>query len=635
MRSDIEFFLKEKFNSGMLILGDWGIGKTYAIKKITNDILSKSKNYKHISYVAMNGMTKLDQIEESIYRNKKNIGESINTTIVNILKTKIDLKKYLELSKIYLENDIRNTLIIIDDFERSFFSHPENVNEDEGEIHFFLLVVGLLNRLTQENNSKFIIIMNKNVIKNIDDAITKSSEKHLSKIINFEQTDQTFNIAMNMLEEIEGENEIFKSNRDKLNKLNKYITTNNIRIAYKSLLSYFNILKLKLHIDIKNNSEDSKLNKLIEDYFLFLCILNSIGLLEARVISDSSFIQKANSILRSFKNKEVIDINLIKICEKIINNEIFEIEIFSIPPLARLLYTHDHGIADLKQEISCHILNILKKISDNNVLKLINKIKTSVKPIEKKELLCISNDSKISQYDLIYLIYYLEDRSETSSILMRKFDHEVETTIESNDEAKLKNLIKLIKRSPIIKYKNENSKKLIDAKERLNTKLNEVIEKNKHDEINKKNTQLTNNEVISFFKEILLLINNPISNLNKLRNQEITYELRGDSSLNNLSVLKSLFDKIKYNNSLEVAGENNAEILFMLTKHLECHKLKIEDDKFKNNLDDLELKQIHMEMNDFLNSVFTYIGEVKSNLWDKNPDLEKSMNLYIAEWYPE
>ncbi|HCT8190966.1 TPA: ATP-binding protein, partial [Morganella morganii] len=534
MKRDIEFFLKEKFNSGMLILGDWGIGKTYATKKLVNDILKENKYYKYISYVPMNGMTNINQLEEVIYKNKRDVANDFMATFRNILKEKVDIKRYRELYKLYIMNDVSNTLIIIDDIERALF---DNKQDEDLKLHFFHLVLGLLNRMTQENNSKFIIIMNKDEIKNVNSVINEFSEKYLSTIIDFKQSDIPFDIAMSMLEESEDNREIFSSSKEELNLALKYIKSSNIRVIYKSLRSYLNILKLKLNDGLKKDDIRQEINELIKDYYLFICILNALPIVEKSVTIGEDFMSKAGDILNSYGRGKV-DVNLQEICKKITNNKIFKSNggLF-IPKLSELIYAKDHELIKLKNIISDYVSGVIKNLSDEGVRDLVVKIKTTLNMVTKSDLSCIKNDSVISIGDLVTLIYYIDD-NEKLSILIEKLDYEIENIIQLGRKWELQGLNNLIGSSYLIKISEKKIELdpsegrkleiLINANEKISSKLNEILEIEKSNEENKKKIPPTNDETIEFFKLILALMSNEIECVNEFSDGSITLNLKGD-----------------------------------------------------------------------------------------------------------
>lgn len=185
--SDIEKFLNQYINSkahpgyGVLISGEWGVGKTHFLKTLINSISAPKK----ILYISLYGMSKTSSIDEEFFKllhpvlgskASKIAGRIAKVALKATLKVdfdgdnKDDLNINLQIPSIdfnELNNLNDNLIIIFDDLERS------NI-----EYHTLL---GYINHLVEHEEVKVIIAGNESVVFESYSQYKSIKEKTIGK----------------------------------------------------------------------------------------------------------------------------------------------------------------------------------------------------------------------------------------------------------------------------------------------------------------------------------------------------------------------------------------------------------------------------------------------------------------------
>lgn len=185
--SDIEKFLNQYINSkshpgyGVLISGEWGVGKTHFLNKLINSIDTPKK----ILYISLYGMSKTSSIDDEFFKilhpilgskATKFAGRMAKLALKATLKVdldgdkKDDLNINLQIPSIDLNelNNLNNNLIVMfDDLERS------NI-----EYHALL---GYINHLVEHEEIKVIIAGNESVIFENYNQYKSIKEKTIGK----------------------------------------------------------------------------------------------------------------------------------------------------------------------------------------------------------------------------------------------------------------------------------------------------------------------------------------------------------------------------------------------------------------------------------------------------------------------
>lgn len=408
MQKDIDFFLKEKFNSGMLIVGDWGTGKTYTVNEIVTNLLPQYKEFKFISYVSINGTDNIDKIEEYIYENKEVIGDGIIPALRRNKRFNIEkmIDKKFEKYDLLTRKNTTNTIIIIDDIERAMPNFClDNDCEGEGGNHFISKLFGMLNRITQNNNGKFIGVINANLnAKNIG-VISRVSEKTFSKIVKFEQRKKPLDIAIKMLEKTLNKD---LSIPDDIYETYEAIKCDNIRLLYKTLLSHMKIKGILTSCD--GDDTINMIKNQLSKYYLLLCYLQACGVFNMELHNENEINTILTQTISKLEKGEKDYVKYRNIFLDIYGNDIYPYRYITTKPLLNLLQLIDSNqpeYMDIVKEITNIINDIKYKISDEKIITLVNKLKTEITIKEELDFSCITNKSSISEYDAITLIYFI------------------------------------------------------------------------------------------------------------------------------------------------------------------------------------------------------------------------------------
>lgn len=166
----------------VLIKGEWGIGKTYFLRK--KYLCDK----KHI-YISLFGLDSIEEIKIEIYSKLNKVLNFIKNGINRIKGSSINLP-FTSISIPYLENDIENAIekkckkekfiIVIDDLERK----SSNIKMEA--------ILGIIESISNIKNSLIIVVANENKINEKEKSIYLNfSEKVIQKIYNVDRYSYT------------------------------------------------------------------------------------------------------------------------------------------------------------------------------------------------------------------------------------------------------------------------------------------------------------------------------------------------------------------------------------------------------------------------------------------------------------
>ena len=159
----------------VLIKGEWGIGKTYFLRK--KYLCDK----KHI-YISLFGLNSIEEVKIEIYSKLDRVLNFITNGVNRIRGSSINLP-FGSISIPYFENDIEKAIekkckkekfiIVIDDLERK----SSNIKMEA--------ILGIIESISNINNSLIIVVANENKIIEEEKSIYLSfSEKVIQKIYN-------------------------------------------------------------------------------------------------------------------------------------------------------------------------------------------------------------------------------------------------------------------------------------------------------------------------------------------------------------------------------------------------------------------------------------------------------------------
>ena len=223
----------------VLIKGEWGIGKTYFLRK------KYLCNKKHI-YISLFGLDSIEEIKIEIYSKLNKVLNFIKNGINRMKGSSINLP-FTSISIPYLENDIEKAIekkckkerfiIVIDDLERK----SSNIKMEA--------ILGIIESISNINNSLIIVVANENKIIEEEKSIYLSfSEKVIQKIYNVHRYSYTASdkILKNSIDAIDIDKELKKIISSATIKIFNSDYVNNLRTLEKGL----NFVKLLIkHIN--------------------------------------------------------------------------------------------------------------------------------------------------------------------------------------------------------------------------------------------------------------------------------------------------------------------------------------------------------------------------------------------------
>ena len=223
----------------VLIKGEWGIGKTYFLRK------KYLCNKKHI-YISLFGLDSIEEIKIEIYSKLNKVLNFIKNGINRMKGSSINLP-FTSISIPYLENDIENAIekkckkekfiIVIDDLERK----SSNIKMEA--------ILGIIESISNIKNSLIIVVANENKITEKEKSIYLNfSEKVIQKIYNVDCYSYTASdkILKNSIDAIDIDKELKKIISSATIKIFNSDYVNNLRTLEKGL----NFVKLLIkHIN--------------------------------------------------------------------------------------------------------------------------------------------------------------------------------------------------------------------------------------------------------------------------------------------------------------------------------------------------------------------------------------------------
>lgn len=277
MRKSIVEYIKDySSKKALLITGEWGIGKTYSIKKILTDNPPKEyiSDYGRPIMLSLFGIDNIEILDKSLSMNNislnydlkteeklKFLSDGINKTFNTIkkLSNKKILKNFdfnIDLSSIASFIKYDKSIIILDDLERC------NIDLKE--------LFGFINNLVENKSCRVIVIANKEKIEN-----KEYFENHKEKVFEIElEFKNNFDIVCSEIINnfSNGKNGIisFLNNRiDLIKQIFDINNSKNFRILEFAIHVYGKIFEIIDEISIKNISNNYSTEKLEEKkYYL-------------------------------------------------------------------------------------------------------------------------------------------------------------------------------------------------------------------------------------------------------------------------------------------------------------------------------------------------------------------------------
>ena len=268
----------------VLIKGEWGIGKTYFLRK------KYLCNKKHI-YISLFGLDSIEEIKIEIYSKLNKVLNFIKNGINRMKGSSINLP-FTSISIPYLENDIENAIekkckkekfiIVIDDLERK----SSNIKMEA--------ILGIIESISNINNSLIIVVANENKIIEEEKSIYLSfSEKVIQKIYNVDHYSHTAmkEILNNSIESIEIDKKLKKIISNSTFEIFNSDYVNNLRTLEKGL----NFVKLLIkHINF------SKLGLTDKQIFQLITISLAIVIEDIEKRYSNKELKQKENILEDF-----------------------------------------------------------------------------------------------------------------------------------------------------------------------------------------------------------------------------------------------------------------------------------------------------------------------------------------------
>lgn len=441
LKEQVKIFLANETAQGMLIHGDWGIGKTHFINTIVNDhkMLVDAKLYFY-SYVSLYSTSNVGDFKSEIISNKKITKKGIlnfllvkGCQFLKILNFKfsnfgISLSWVL---KTKVSKELSRTLIIIDDLER------------KGKSIDITEALGTLNGMTIANGSKFIVIANINELESDKDKefLQKNKDKLFSSLIHYKED---IDLSISICEELSKKNSSLLDCFERFSEISKQTNITNIRVLY-SILTGLSLFKSKLDTSFENSNVNVNpilINDISEMYF-FLGYLFESGLFINKMKSSQviSFIKDAPSLIThdikrgSGDDAEENDkddsksIEVIKVCQriKVLIEKIQYSNLLIKPIIIEHIMNYiilNNGHSERINDITNCINDIHRQISEKEVYNTIVNVRDNLKSLTNKDKEIIKKipfHGCISIKDYVFLLpyqYKIMDPTEHDNINM-------------------------------------------------------------------------------------------------------------------------------------------------------------------------------------------------------------------------
>lgn len=363
---ELENTLNEKFikvYQNILITGEWGIGKTYAIKEYFQN--------KKTIYISLFGINTIEDFKNNLYisfilKFKKFAKELINNIIVNtkipLFKGKANIDSSISLS-IFKENinkvlekqaGNKELIIIIDDLERK----SSNLSME--------VLLGVIEEFNTIKNIYTIIIANEKEIKKDNELYYSFKEKVIQKTINIDsysqnaQNDLINNYLERILENKENKEIYYKY----IEEILKRYKIKNLRIIEKAMKFIEFIIN---RINNKNLTEHEIKNILISSLLITIEKIN-LEIETKHTINDGDF-------LMSLEEKYSIEKDLIEEVLFIIADIYDDIDIESN---LNELIDYFHNVENIEEPLFCksesNLREAIIKFKNNSIIELNNKL---------------------------------------------------------------------------------------------------------------------------------------------------------------------------------------------------------------------------------------------------------------------
>lgn len=380
---ELENTLNEKFITvyqNILITGEWGIGKTYAIKKCFPN--------KEKIYISLFGINTIEDFRLNLYmqliKNKAKIKiikilKRLNNIQINLQVASIGITNVFENINKVLKKQSRNKelIIIIDDLERK----SSNISME--------VLLGVIEEFNAIDNIYTIIIANEKEIKEDNELYYSFKEKVIQKTINIDSYSRNaqntiINNYLKRIPKLKEKKEIYCNYIEKnlqeykiknlrsIEKAMKFIEFIINKINNKNLLEdeIKSILIFSLLITIeKINSEIEKKNNINNEYF----VIN----LERKYFMEKSSIGEVLFIISDIYDDIDIESNLNKLIDYFHNVENTEESLF------------------YKSELN--LREVIRKFKNDSIVKINNKLNIHT---WYRKLIEINEYAKIINYNI-------------------------------------------------------------------------------------------------------------------------------------------------------------------------------------------------------------------------------------------
>ncbi len=209
----IENRLKELLNYkepiGIVIKGEWGVGKTHFWKDFSKRFLQDRK----VVYISLFGKSSLKELKEDMmvqiskfYEKAKKVSSTINTINLPLVSVNVSLESLLSILE---PNNLNNVIVCFDEFER--LSPRLELKE----------VFGFISYLKEHFDCKVVLIINEEEIreKNYGEQRSESKlfneiyDKYKEKIIDYElsftpSVEENFNIMKSRVQSVIAQEEL-------------------------------------------------------------------------------------------------------------------------------------------------------------------------------------------------------------------------------------------------------------------------------------------------------------------------------------------------------------------------------------------------------------------------------------------
>jgi hypothetical protein len=269
LKNRLNKILKDDLPLGIMIKGEWGIGKTHFWKEFINEFQQKNKDAK-TAYISLFEAESLKEVRKDIlvqlytkkvpFRRKllklfKLFRIDFNQTAVELKIPYLNLKLPLKISAsienlLYLLPNNLKAIICFDEFERL------NLNKIELET-----LLGIISFFKENNSCKVIIIVNEKEFESKLDSNPNLNEiynKYKEKIVDYEFTlnptfEENFAIASRALK--------LKDYEPILQKIVSELQVNNLRILN-------NLIRIINEFEFINNSDFNIFRKEVKEVFI-------------------------------------------------------------------------------------------------------------------------------------------------------------------------------------------------------------------------------------------------------------------------------------------------------------------------------------------------------------------------------